>query len=93
VKERLKLQNLRIHHVMIRSELKYLIGGKIVNLKRRVFGGKTGPIGTVRVFVWKEPLQWFGSSSNPIPEPFLRVGTVANTNAGFIKALRRSISS
>jgi hypothetical protein len=30
VKDRLKLHNLRIHHVMIRSELKYLIGAKNV---------------------------------------------------------------
>jgi len=29
VKEGLKLHNLRIHHDMIRSELKYLIGGKV----------------------------------------------------------------
>jgi len=29
VKERLKLNNLRIDHVMIRSKLKYLIGAKV----------------------------------------------------------------
>jgi hypothetical protein len=47
----IKLNNLHIHHVMIRSELKYLIGAKVVRLKCGVFGGKTGPIATVRVFV------------------------------------------
>jgi len=30
VKELVKLHNLRIHHVMIRSELKYLIAAKAV---------------------------------------------------------------
>jgi len=52
VKERLELHNLRTDHVMIRSQLKYLIGAKVVRLKCRVFGGKTGPMATVRVFVW-----------------------------------------
>jgi hypothetical protein len=52
VKERQELHNLRIDHVMIRSQLKYLIGAKVVRLKCRVFGGKTGPMATVRVFVW-----------------------------------------
>jgi len=52
VKERLELHNLRTDHVMIRSQLRYLIGAKVVRLKRRVFGGKTGPMATVRVFVW-----------------------------------------
>jgi len=52
VKERLELHNLHTDHVMIRSEFKYLIGAKVVMLKCRVFGGKTGPIATVRVFVW-----------------------------------------
>jgi hypothetical protein len=44
VKEGLKLDNLHTDHVMIRSELKYLIGAKIVDFKCRVFGGKTAPI-------------------------------------------------
>jgi len=52
VKERLQLQNLRIDHVVIRSELKYLIRAIIVKLKCRVFGGKTGSIAMVRVLVW-----------------------------------------
>ena len=30
VKERLKLNNLRIDHVMIQSKLEYLIGAKVV---------------------------------------------------------------
>jgi len=30
VKEQLKLNNVGIEHVMIRSKLKYLIGGKVV---------------------------------------------------------------
>jgi len=52
VKERIKLHNLYIDRVMIRSELRYLIGAKLVKLKCRVFGGKTGPIATIRVFMW-----------------------------------------
>jgi len=55
---------------MIKSELTYLIGAKIVDLKCRVFGGRTGPMAKVRVFFWYDPLQWFGSGSNPDPEPF-----------------------
>jgi len=52
VQERLELHILRTDHVTIRSGLKYLIGAKVVVLKCRAFGGKTGPIATVRVFVW-----------------------------------------
>jgi len=43
VNERVDLHNLHTDHVMIRSELKYLIGGKVVMLKCQVFRGKTGP--------------------------------------------------
>jgi hypothetical protein len=52
VKEHVKLHNLCTDHVTIRLELKYLIGAKVVRLKCRVFGGKTGPIATVQVLVW-----------------------------------------
>jgi hypothetical protein len=40
VKEQVKLHNLRLEHVTIRSELRYLIGAQVVRLKYRVFGGK-----------------------------------------------------
>jgi hypothetical protein len=43
VKERLKLHNLHIHHVMIRSELKYLIGAKYLGLQWPGFEVETGP--------------------------------------------------
>jgi len=43
VKMRLTLHNLLIDNVMIQSEPRYLTGANIVNLKCRVFGGKTGP--------------------------------------------------
>jgi hypothetical protein len=52
VKELLTLHNVCIDHVMIQSELKYLLGAKDVRLKCRDFGGKTGPIAMVRVVVW-----------------------------------------
>ena len=51
-----------------------------MRLKCRVFGVKTGPIATVRVFVWQDPLQRFGSGSEPDPEPTREFGTVANTS-------------
>jgi len=51
VNERLELHNLRTDHVMIRSELRYLIGTKVVMLKCWVCGGNTGPIATVRVYL------------------------------------------
>jgi len=44
------------------------------------FGGKSGPIATVRVFIRYNPLEWFGSSPNPNPEPLWQFGTVANTS-------------
>ena len=50
-KEGLKLHNLRTDHVTIRSEVRYLIGAKIVHLDCRVFGGN--------------PLQRSGSRSGP----------------------------
>jgi len=43
VKERLKLLNLRVHHVMIQSEIKYLIGAKHLGLQRPGFAVETGP--------------------------------------------------
>jgi len=49
------------------------------------FGGKTGPLAMVRVFVWWNPLQQFGSGSEPDPEPTWEYGTVANTT-GDVKA-------
>jgi len=52
VKQQVEMHNLRTDHVMIRSELKYLIGAKVVNLKCQVFVGKTGPIATVWFLVW-----------------------------------------
>ena len=45
-----------------------------MKLKCRVYVVKTGPIATVQVFVWYNPLPRFGSSSNPNLEPFLTVG-------------------
>jgi hypothetical protein len=66
VKEGLKLLNLRTNHVTIRSELRYLIGAKIVELKGRVFV--------------ENPLQRAGCGSEPDPEPNREFGPVANTN-------------
>jgi len=79
VKEGLKLVNLRTDHVMIRSELKYLIGGKIVDIKCRVFGGKTTPFRTVRVFRVVRPVATVRSRVEPNLEPARELGPVANT--------------
>jgi hypothetical protein len=64
-KDGLKLHNLRTDHVTIRSQLRYLIGAKIADLKCRVFGGN--------------PLQLSGSGLEPDPEPNLEFGPVAKT--------------
>jgi len=52
VKEQEEVPNLCMDHITIRSELKYLIWAKFVRLKWLVFGGETGPIAMVQVFVW-----------------------------------------
>ena len=65
MKEGLKQHNLRTDHVTIRSELRYLIGAKIVDLKCRVFAGNL--------------LQRSGSGLEPDPEPNPEFGPVANT--------------
>jgi len=54
---------------MVQSELKYLIGAKIVNLKSRVFGGKTGPFPMVRVFRVVRPLATVRFQVERNPEP------------------------
>jgi hypothetical protein len=80
VKEELKLDNLRTDHVMIRSELKYLIGAKIVDLKCRVFGGKTAPFPTVRVFGVVRHLETVRFRVDLNQEPTREFGAVANTS-------------
>jgi hypothetical protein len=79
VKEGLKLDNLRTDHVMIRSELKYLIGAKIVDLQCRGFGGKSAPFPTVRVFRVVRPVATVRFRVEPNPEPTREFGPVANT--------------
>jgi hypothetical protein len=64
---------------MIRSELKYLIGAKNVNLKCRVFGGKTGPFPMVRVFRVVRPVAMVRFRVEPYPELAREFGPVANT--------------
>jgi hypothetical protein len=68
VKERLKLHNLRIDHVTIRSELKYLIGGQNLGLQRPGFEAKPSPNAAVRGVHVVQLLQPFGSGSSPNPE-------------------------
>jgi hypothetical protein len=82
VKEGLKLDNLRTDHVMIRSELQYLIGAKIVDLKCRVFGSKIAPIPTVRVIRVVRPVSTVRFQVEPNPEPTREFGPIANTRCG-----------
>ena len=78
MKEGLKLHNLRTDHITIRSELRYLIGAKIVGMKCRVFG--------------ENPLQRSGSRSELDPEPNREFGPVANTTLGVLHVRRDIVS-
>jgi len=71
VKERLKQHKLHINHVMIQSELRYLIGAKIVNLKCGVSSGKTGPCPMVPVLHVVRPIAIVQFRAEPEPEPEL----------------------
>jgi len=79
MKERRELHTLRTDHVMIRSELKYSIGGKDAMLKCQVFGGKTGPFPMGRVFRVVRPVATVRFRVEPDPEPTREFGPVANT--------------
>jgi hypothetical protein len=70
--EGIKLHNLRTDHVTIRSELRYLIVAKIVDLKCGVFG--------------EYQLQRSGSGSEPDPEPNREFAPIANTTVGCVPA-------
>jgi hypothetical protein len=61
VKEQVKLDNLRLGHVTIRSELRYLIGAQVVRLKYRVFGGKPAQLQQSGFLVSYNPLPRSGS--------------------------------
>ena len=67
---------------MIQSELKYLIGAKIVDLRCLVFGGKTGPCLMVRGFRVVRPVAMVQVQAEPYPEPTREFGLVAYTSHG-----------
>jgi hypothetical protein len=79
VKEQVELQNLCTDHVMTRSELKYLFGGKVLMLKSRVFGGKTGPFPVGQVFRVVATIATVGFHVEPEPIPTWEFAPVANT--------------
>jgi hypothetical protein len=79
VKEGLKLDNLHTDHVMIQSELKYIIGAKIVDLKCRDFGCKTAPFPMVQVFRVVRPGATVRVRVEPNPEPTREFQPVANS--------------
>jgi len=81
VKEWVQLHNLRTDHVMIESELKYIIEGKVVMLKWRVFGGKPGPFQMGPVFRVVKAIATVRTRVEPEPEPTREFGPVATTNS------------
>jgi hypothetical protein len=80
VKAQVALHNLRTDHVMIRSELKYLMGGKVGMLKCRVFGGKTGPFPVGRDLRLVRPVAAVKFRVELEPELTRVFRPVANTN-------------
>jgi hypothetical protein len=78
--ERLRLPNLHTDHVMIQSEVKYLIGATIVNLRCRIVRGKTGPVPIVRVLRVVRPVSTVQFRVELYPELTLEFGPIANTN-------------
>jgi hypothetical protein len=65
---------------MIQSEVKYLIGATNVNLKCRMFRGKTGPVPMIRVFRVVRPVSTVQFRVELYPELILEFGPIANTN-------------
>jgi len=84
VKERLKLDIRRTDHVVIQSELKYLIGGKMPGLPAPGFPVETGPKATVRVFRVVRPVATVRFRVELDLEPTREIGPVANTTRGTI---------
>jgi hypothetical protein len=82
VKEQVQLHNLHTDHIMIRSELNYVIGGKVVMLKCRILGGKTGPFPVARVFRVVRPIATVQIQVEPDPQPTRDFGPVAITEDG-----------
>jgi hypothetical protein len=80
VEERVELHNLRTDHLIIRSELKYLIGGKVVMFKCWVFGGITGQFPVRGVFRMVRPAATVRFRVETDPEPTWEFGPVANTS-------------
>jgi hypothetical protein len=89
VKERLIIHNIFTDHVTIRSELRYLIRAKVVRFRCRVFCSKTGPITTVQVFMWLNPLQRSGPGLDPDSEPNREFGSIAKSREEALVKERR----
>jgi hypothetical protein len=56
VEECVKMRNRYIDHILIWSDLRYLIGNQYLNLKCQVSGHKTGPCQRVQVVCLKSPV-------------------------------------
>jgi len=79
VKERLKLDILRTDRVVIQSELKYLVVGKMARLPGLGFPVETGPKAMVRVFRVVRPVGTVRFRVEPDPEPTREIRPFANT--------------
>jgi len=79
VKEHLKLHTLGIYHIVIRSELKYLIGAKVRSWQKCGTSQRTAGLVRCSFSMWSNLLPGFKSGSDPDPEPNRQFGTVANT--------------
>jgi hypothetical protein len=86
VKEQVELHNLHTDHVMIRSELKYLIGVKVVLLDCWVFSGNSGPFLVGRVFRVVRPVATVRVRVSPESEPTREIGPGVNTTDAMASA-------
>ena len=93
MKEWLELHTLHTDHVMTRSELEYLIAGKVVMLKCPVFGGKTGQLPMGRVCCVVRPIATVRIRVEPELETTREVGLVANTTCDWPRLLHHQIRS
>jgi hypothetical protein len=75
------LHNICTDHVIIRSELKRLFVSKMLTIKCRVCGGKTGPFPTVQVVGGVRQVATIRFRVERDPELTREFGPVANTTA------------
>jgi hypothetical protein len=80
VEECVRMHNRYIDYILIRSDLRYLIGNQYLNLKCQVSGHKTGPCQRVQVVCLKSPVAMVLFWVAPESEHTWKFGPVANTS-------------